>query len=304
MKRAALAVHPHRADVEQEVEVEPAQLLGREHVERRCGRSAGPTRLRTPPARRSAGRRCRRCRPGGSTGRRCRPRRGVAPLGRAAAGAPRGGRSAQGRARRAGLGPGAEGSPANNAESTCHNGCLPVSPTMVVAGMAPVLRERRRDVTTTVFGLSAARTPLTSWSTSSDVSRLHAPHPSPSLTTSSPTPTATSRPRRPERRRRPLRLRLPLLRRPRRRPALVHLAQRRAARARPGAAPGLAGHLAGRGRHRARHPQDRQGGRRPPPRARRPARPGGRGGDGGQALPVDRPPHLPPRPRRTPRAAR
>ena len=53
-------------------------------------------------------------------------------------------------------------------------------------------------------------------------------------------------------------------------PALVHLARRRAAVPRPGAPPRLGGDLAGRHRHRARHPQDRQGGRRLPARARRP----------------------------------
>ena len=101
-----------------------------------------------------------------------------------------------------------------------------------------------------------------------------------------------------------VRLRLQGVRRPRRaRPALVDLAPGRATLPRPRAPPGLGGDLPGRRRHRARHPQDRQGGRRLPARARRPAPPGRRRGDGGEALPVAehrtfhrRPP--------TPRAAR
>ena len=70
--------------------------------------------------------------------------------------------------------------------------------------------------------------------------------------------------------------------------------ERRAALPRPGAPPRLGGDLPGRRRHRARHPQDRQGGRRLPRRAGRPGRPRRRRRDGGQALPQQRAPQLPP----------
>ena len=81
---------------------------------------------------------------------------------------------------------------------------------------------------------------------------------------------------------------------PRRRPALVDLARRRAALPRPRAPPGVGGDLPGCDRHRARHPQDRQGGRRLPPRTRRPARARAGGRDGRQALPRARAPLVPP----------
>ena len=158
-------------------------------------------------------------------------------------------------------------------------------------GAAPRAHERRGQRDDHCPRPVPDRPSPTSWSTSSDApttsrSTLAVPRlPEPFRTTSSPTPTVRARRRTTGRRGPGLRLRLPGVRRPRRRPALVDLAERRAASPRPGAAPRLGGDLPGRRRHRARHPQDRQGGRRLPPRARRPGDPGERRRDGGQALP-------------------
>ena len=196
---ARSTVHGHRADRQQEVEVEARQVLGGAHVQ--PGPAGEPARAERVAVadvvvqhvdaavavlRGSRGRRSRT-----APGAAARP--GQPPGTPVSSSASNETASSHEGRQRAGRGRSREATYPRPAYSVAAPRRRP-SPWARCPGTARCSTRGGATVTTTVLGLPADRPSLTSWSTSSDVSRrLHAaPRPSDraSLTTSSPTPTA------------------------------------------------------------------------------------------------------------------